>query len=130
VAKVQLQDGRTLKVPVTVDSAAAADHAAEQGRAGGASSAPSPVRLGSPDDLPVDGRLVFFLKSRVPVDFPRDEKVEVAAADGSFHTMLSLGDQPDAGGCEDGDGHGGAAGAVRRRRPLGRWRCGPCRPKE
>jgi hypothetical protein len=28
----------------------------------------------------------------MPVNFPRDEKVEVAAADGSFHTMLSLND--------------------------------------
>ena len=99
-AKVRLQDGRTQKVPVTVapprpqitllnkgvqEEPSAAASAAS-------SPAPSPVRLGSPDDLPVDGRLVFFVKSRVPVDFPRDEKVEVAAADGSFHTMLSLGD--------------------------------------
>jgi hypothetical protein len=50
------------------------------------------VHLGSSDDLPVDGKLVFFLKSRVPADFPRDEKVEVAAVDGSFHTVLSLAD--------------------------------------
>ena len=48
--------------------------------------------MGSPDDLPVDGHLVFFLKSDVPADFPRDEKVEVAAADASFHTMLALSD--------------------------------------
>jgi len=99
-AKVQLQDGRTQKVPVTVapprpqitllnkgvqDAAPAMTSAA-------APAAPSPVRLGSPDDLPVDGRLVFFVKSRVPADFPRDEKLEVAGADGSFHTMLSLSD--------------------------------------
>ena len=44
------------------------------------------------DDLPVDNRLVFFLKSRVPANFPRDEKVEVAAVDGSFRTVLSLAD--------------------------------------
>jgi hypothetical protein len=53
---------------------------------------PSPVTLGSPDDLPVDGRLVFFLKSNVPSSFPRDEKVELAAADDSFHTVLTLAD--------------------------------------
>jgi hypothetical protein len=40
----------------------------------------------------LDGKLVFFLKSRQPVSFPRDEKVEVAAEDGSFHTTLSLND--------------------------------------
>ncbi len=56
------------------------------------SAAPSPVHLGSPDDLPIENRLVFFLKSRVPANFPRNEKVEVAAADGSFRTVLSLAD--------------------------------------
>ena len=53
---------------------------------------PSPVHLGSLDDLPLDGRLVFFLKSREPQNFPRTEKVEVAAVDSSFHTVLSLAD--------------------------------------
>jgi hypothetical protein len=57
-----------------------------------ASAIPSPVHFGSKDDLPVDSRLVFFLKSRVPADFPRNEKVEVAANDGSFRTVLSLTD--------------------------------------
>ena len=52
----------------------------------------NPVHLGSPDDLPIENRLVFFLKSRVPANFPRNEKVEVAAADGSFRTVLSLAD--------------------------------------
>ena len=51
-----------------------------------------PCKMSRPDDLPVDGRLVFFLKSDVPADFPRDEKVEVAAADSSFHTTLALSD--------------------------------------
>ena len=65
------------------------------------------MHLGSADDLPVERRLVFFLKSRVPANFPRDEKVEVAAADGSFSTVLVAGRrQPDAGGREDRDGHG------------------------
>ncbi|MGD0940323.1 MAG: hypothetical protein ABR905_11480 [Terracidiphilus sp.] len=91
-ASVQLQDGRLLRVPVTVEprrpqvtllSKAAQDEAA---------AAPSPVHLGSSDDLPVDRRLVFFLRSKEPVDFPRDEKVEVAAADGSFRTVLGLAD--------------------------------------
>jgi len=35
---------------------------------------------------------VFFLRSRVPAEFPRTEKVEVAATDGSFHTVLALSD--------------------------------------
>ena len=48
--------------------------------------------MGSADDLPLNGRLVFFLKSTVPAKFPRNEKVELAAVDGSFDTDLSLAD--------------------------------------
>jgi hypothetical protein len=101
-AKVQLEDGRQLKVPVSVspprpqivllNKGVQEKGALEQGIQDQASAAPPPVRLGSPDDLPVDGKLVFFLKSRVPADFPRNEKVQVAAVDGSFQTTLSLSD--------------------------------------
>jgi hypothetical protein len=51
-----------------------------------------PVQLGSADDLPVEGRLVFFLRSIVPADFPRDEKIEVASVDMSFDTTLAMKD--------------------------------------
>jgi hypothetical protein len=92
VAKVQLQDGRKLKVPVTVESPRPQVTLLSKGVQEDPAAPPSPVRLGSQDDLPVDGRLVFFLKSRVPANFPRNEKVEVAAVDGSFQTVLSLAD--------------------------------------
>ena len=91
-AKVQLKDGRKLKVPVTVVSPRPQVVLLNKGVQEEASAAPSPVHLGSPNDLPVDGRLVFFLKSRVPVNFSRNEKVELAAVDGSFQTVLSLSD--------------------------------------
>jgi hypothetical protein len=35
---------------------------------------------------------VFFLKSTVPTNFPRNEKVEVAAVDGSFRATLTMAD--------------------------------------
>ena len=92
VANVQLQDGRQIKVPVTVEPPRPQVVLLNKGTQEEASATPSPVRLGSLDDLPVEGRLVFFLKSRVPVNFPRNEKVEVAAVDGSFRTELSLAD--------------------------------------
>jgi len=91
-AKVQLQDGRQLKVPVTVEPARPQVTLLNKGVQSDSSAPVSPVHLGSADDLPIDSRLVFFLKSLVPADFPRDEKVEVAATDGSFHTVLSLSD--------------------------------------
>jgi hypothetical protein len=90
-AKVALRDGRLLKVPVTVGTPRPEAELLSKGTQEDAA-ASSPVHLGSPDDLPLDGRLVFFLKSHEPKNFPRNEKVEVAAADASFHTVLSLAD--------------------------------------
>ncbi len=91
-AKVQLRDGRELKVPVSVELPRPQVTLLSKGTQDEQTDDPSPVRLGSPDDLPVDSRLVFFLKSKTPENFPRDEKVEVAAADNSFHTILSVSD--------------------------------------
>ena len=92
VAKVQLRDGRQLKAPVTVEPPRPQVALLSKGTQQETSAPPSPVHLGSPDDLPVEGRLVFFLKSIMPVKFPRGEKVELAAADGSFRTVLALAD--------------------------------------
>jgi hypothetical protein len=91
-ASVQLQDGRLLSVPVTVEPPRPQVTLLSKGTQDEVSAAPSPVHLGSPDDLPVERRLVFFLRSQVPENFPRDEKVEVAAVDGSFRSVLSLAD--------------------------------------
>jgi hypothetical protein len=91
VALVDLKDGRTLKAPVTVELPRPKVTLLSEGVQEDAAT-PSPVAMSRPDDLPVDGRLVFFLKSEVPAEFPRDEKVEVAAADSSFHTTLGLSD--------------------------------------
>ena len=91
-ASVQLQDGRLLSVPVSVKPPHPRVALLSKGTQDEVSSVSLPVHLGSPDDLPVDQRLVFFLSSQVPEYFPRDEKIEVAAADGSFHTMLGLAD--------------------------------------
>jgi hypothetical protein len=92
VAKVQLRDGRQLKTPVTVEPPRPQVTLLSKGTQDDVSAAPSLVHLGSPDDLPVERRLVFFLRSSVPASFPRDEKIEVAAADGSFRTVLGLAD--------------------------------------
>jgi hypothetical protein len=91
-AKVELRDGRQLKVPVTVDPPRPQVALLSKGTQDESSAAPNPVQLGSLDDLPADNRLVFFLRSRVPANFPRNEKVEVAAVDGSFRTVLALAD--------------------------------------
>jgi hypothetical protein len=91
-AAVQLRDGRQLKTPVTVESPRPQITLLSKGTQEDAAATPSPVHLASSDDVPVEGRFVFFLRSNVPAKFPRNEKVEVAAADGSFRTVLSLAD--------------------------------------
>jgi hypothetical protein len=91
-AHVELKDGRLLRVPVTVEPPRPQVALLSKGVQDDNAAAPSPVQLGSADDLPLDSRLVFFLKSTVPTRFPRNEKVEVAAVDGSFDTQLSLAD--------------------------------------
>jgi hypothetical protein len=91
-ARVNLRDGRDLRVRVDVSPQRPQVTLLNKGTQDVATDDPLPVRLGSADDLPVKQRLVFFLKSTVPGSFPRNEKVEVAAVDGSFHTTLSLND--------------------------------------
>jgi hypothetical protein len=91
-AKVLLRDGRELKVHVTVSPARPQITLLSKGSQDETSETPTPVRFGSQDDLPVERKLLFFLKSKVPMSFPRDEKIEVSAVDGSFHTALSLAD--------------------------------------
>jgi len=91
-ASVQLKDGRLLHVPVSVKPPRPRVALLSKGVQDDISAATSPVHLGSPGDLPVERRLVFFLRSTEPAAFPRDEQVEVAAADGSFRTVLALAD--------------------------------------
>ncbi|HEX8711337.1 MAG TPA: hypothetical protein VF730_05645 [Terracidiphilus sp.] len=92
VANVHLLDGRKLKVPVTVDPPRPQAVLLNKGVQFNNGAQPAAVALGSPDDLPVQGHLVFFIKSTTPTQFSRQDKVEVASADSSFHTTLSLAD--------------------------------------
>ena len=91
-AKVELRDGRELKVPVSVDPPRPEVTLFSKGTQDEASADPSPVHLGSPNDLPVERQTGVLLEVEDAGEFPRDEKVEVAAADNSFHTTLTVSD--------------------------------------
>jgi hypothetical protein len=121
-AKVELKDGRTLEAPAIVEPPRPQIVLLSKGVQQDGSAPLPPVQLGSPNDLPVDSRLVFFLKSNVPAAFPRDEKVEVAAADTSFHTMLTLND-----GSLMLEDAGTAMGSVEPRARFGSSAFGPVR---
>lgn len=88
-ARVTLNDGRSFVVPASILPPRPRVTLVSKGvQTDG--SINSPFRLGSDDDLPTNGRIVFFVKSIRPERFSRDEQIEVAADDNSFHTVLSF----------------------------------------
>jgi hypothetical protein len=87
--QVNLKDGRVLKLQTTVEPQRPKLTLINKR----IQAAQSAIRLGSPADLPLDGRISFFVKSLIPATFPHDETIEVASADGLFHTVLSLADK-------------------------------------
>jgi hypothetical protein len=82
-ARVSLQDGRSLNVPATVEtarpSATLIGKSAQDVPAGGTTG----IRLASQDELPQDARLTFALRAQSPASFSRDDRIEVASGDGS-----------------------------------------------
>jgi hypothetical protein len=56
----------------------------------GDAAAKSNIQIANPDELPQNAVLMFSLKAETPEKFSRAEKIEVATADGSYSTMLTL----------------------------------------
>jgi hypothetical protein len=108
VAKVALKDGRTLPLPVTIDSprpevaiiAKSIQHPAiapqtpsptpSQAVSAAPASLPLQIHLSSPDELPLTATLSFAVKAIAPDHFPRTESLDVATEDESLHTTLSV----------------------------------------
>ncbi len=91
-AQVHLKDGRVLDIPVTIAPSRPQVQLLSKSVALNPEGSAALIHLGNDGDLPQYGKLNFFLKSVAPADFPRDEKIEVAAVDGGFSTTLSLAD--------------------------------------
>lgn len=90
VAHVALKDGRVLDLDTVVEPPR--PRVTLLSRSVQSGPTPSVIRLSTPDDVPQDGQISFFLKTEVPATFPRAEKIEVATDDGSAHVSLSLAD--------------------------------------
>jgi hypothetical protein len=84
-AHITLKDGRTLTLPVEVDRERPSVTLINKRIA---QSSDSSIHLGDTDDLPVTQQLTFSLKSEG--SFPRDGQIEIANADNSLHTTLSV----------------------------------------
>jgi hypothetical protein len=90
VAKVALKDGRVLELPTRVEAPRPKVTLVSKSIRLG--DTPSTISLGSQDELPLDGQISFLLKAEIPNRFSRSERIEVATADESFSTLLSMTD--------------------------------------
>jgi hypothetical protein len=83
-ATATLKDGRTLTLPVVVNTprpvVTLLSKGVDQPKA-------SPIQL-APDDVPLNAKLTFFLKS--PENYPRGEQIEIASPDDALHAKLSI----------------------------------------
>jgi hypothetical protein len=104
VAKVSLKDGRTLPLPVTVASprpqvrlitksvqpAVTTAQPQLQTAAISPNSQSLQIHLSAPEELPLNARLSFAVKTVSPEHFPRTQCLEVATEDESLQTTLSV----------------------------------------
>jgi hypothetical protein len=100
-ATVELKDGRSVPLDVTVAGerpsveligknisfAGGASGENGTGNAGGGSE--NNIQLGNPDELPLDAKLTFSVRAKVPAQFSRDQKIEVATQDESYTALLT-----------------------------------------
>jgi hypothetical protein len=87
-ATVKLKDGRELKVKISTEAARPGLQLVKFTATPADQPGAIPVMLGAKDDIPLDGKLVFVVQTKNV--FPRSQTIEVATADGSVHTTLSL----------------------------------------
>ena len=71
---VTLKDGRVLELESTVEPPRPSVAVMSKSVQYDPVAPPSLVRMGSPDELPQEARLNFFLKTQAPEAFPPDRK--------------------------------------------------------
>ncbi len=90
-AQITLKDGRKLDVPATISAARPQVSLLNKSVQMPPQIPQSPhIQLTNQDELPLDGRLTFALKSQIPATFERGESVEIATEDGMASVTLSL----------------------------------------
>jgi hypothetical protein len=87
-ATVKLKDGRTMPVKITSEAARPGLNLVSFKATATPNEGGITVVLGAKDDIPLEGKLTFVVQTKDV--FPRTQTIEVATADGSVHTTLSL----------------------------------------
>jgi hypothetical protein len=89
-AKVLLNDGRTIGLNISVSAPRPRVTLIGKGMQTATSSNESNIELANADELPQDAKLTFSVRAQSPATFLRDEQIEVAMADESAATTLSI----------------------------------------
>jgi hypothetical protein len=89
-AKVALNDGRTIDLNTALSAPRPRVMLIGKSMQPSSSSGASNIELANADELPQDARLTFSVRAQSPPLFARDEKIEVATADESATTTLSI----------------------------------------
>jgi hypothetical protein len=89
-AKVALNDGRTITVNTSISAPRPRVTLIGKSVQTSTSSDESNISLGNTDELPQDAKLTFSVRAQAPATFVRDEQIEVAMADESASTALSI----------------------------------------
>ena len=87
-ATVKLKDGRTMTVKISAEAARPGLKLLSFKATPTQKDGVLPVNLGAKDDIPLDGKVTFVVQTKDV--FPRTQTIEVATANGSIHTSLSL----------------------------------------
>ena len=89
-ARVTLKDGRVFDLSALIEAPRPRATLIAKSVRPAPVSPDSHIRLADQDQLPQDAQLTFSVRSELPRSFARDEKIEVATADGAYSTTLSL----------------------------------------
>jgi hypothetical protein len=90
LAKVRLKDGRVLELQAIVAAPRPSVVLIGKSVQPAPSNSGSHIQLANDDELPQRARLTFSVRAKSPAVFGHGEMIEVATADGSFSTALSL----------------------------------------
>jgi hypothetical protein len=90
LAKVRLKDGRVLELQALIGAPRPSVVLLGKSVQPSPSSSGSHIQLADDDELPQRARFTFSVRAKSPAAFGREEMIEIATADGSYSTTLSL----------------------------------------
>ena len=90
-ASITLKDGRTVDLKTFVGAPRPSAALIAKSVLPSASKSESNILLSDQNELPQDAKLTFSVRAKLPTVFGHDESIEVATADESFSTALTMG---------------------------------------